>query len=96
MLQQMNCLLIIKRILHDKSYVSLERETIRNHLAIVLSIGAIQGITYGFILWKHKSLNKKANKFLAVILWFFAYRLLVEGLKLFGIGYYDTWYHFLL
>ncbi len=65
-------------------------------LAIVLSIGAIQGITYGFILWKHKSLNKKANKFLAVILWFFAYRLLVEVLKLFGIGYYDTWYHFLL
>ena len=65
-------------------------------LAILLSIGAIQGIIYGFILWKNQNINRTANKFLAVILWFFAYRLLVEVLKLFGIGYYDTWYHVLL
>ena len=65
-------------------------------LAILLSIGALQGIIYGFILWKNQNINKTANKFLAVILWFFAYRLFVEVLKLFGIGYYDTWYHVLL
>lgn len=65
-------------------------------LSILLSIGAIQGIVYGFILWKNQNSNKIAHKFLAVILWFFAYRLLVEVLKLFGIGYYDTWYHILL
>ncbi|MFP4845074.1 helix-turn-helix domain-containing protein [Winogradskyella sp. PE311] len=65
-------------------------------LVILLSIGAIQGIIYGFILWRNKNINQTANKFLAVILWFFAYRLLVEVLKLFGVGYYDTWYHILL
>ncbi|EDP71320.1 Phenazine biosynthesis PhzC/PhzF protein [Flavobacteriales bacterium ALC-1] len=65
-------------------------------LAILLSIGAIQGVIYGVILWKNKNINKTANKFLAVILCFFAYRLFVEVLKLFGIGYYDAWYHILL
>ena len=65
-------------------------------LAISLSIGAIQGIIYGFILWRNQNINKTANKFLTVILWFFSYRLFVEVLKLFGIGYYDTWYHILL
>lgn len=65
-------------------------------LAILLSIGAIQGIIYGFILWKNQNINKNANKFLAVILCFFAYRLFVEVLKLFGIGHYDIWYHVLL
>ncbi len=65
-------------------------------LTIVLSIGAIQGVIYGSILWRNQNLNKGANKFLAVILWFFAYRLIVEVLKIFGIGYYDTWYHLLL
>jgi len=65
-------------------------------LTIVLSIGAIQGIIYGGILWKNQNINNIANKFLAIILWFFAYRLLVEVLKLFGIGNYDVWYHILL
>jgi AraC-like DNA-binding protein len=65
-------------------------------LAVFLSVGAIQGLVYGFILWKNQNINKTANKFLAVILWFFSYRLFVEVLKLFGIGYYDTWYHLLL
>jgi AraC-like DNA-binding protein len=65
-------------------------------LSIFLSIGAIQGIVYGIILWKNQNINKTANRYLAIILWFFAYRLLVEVFKLFGIGYYDTWYHILL
>ena len=65
-------------------------------LSIVLSIGAIQGVIYGIILWKNNGTNTIANKFLAAILWFFSYRLLVEVLNLFDIGNYDTWYHFLL
>ncbi|WP_461589203.1 helix-turn-helix domain-containing protein [Winogradskyella sp.] len=59
-------------------------------------MGAIQGVTYGIILWKNQNINKTANRFLAIILWFFAYRLFVEVLKLFDIGNYDTWYHILL
>ena len=65
-------------------------------LSIILSIGAIQGIIYGITLWRNQGPNKIANKFLAVILWFFAYRLLVEVFGLFGIGTYDAWYHILL
>lgn len=65
-------------------------------LSILLSIGAIQGVIYGIILWKNNGINTIANKFLAAILWFFSYRLLVEVLNLFDIGNYDTWYHFLL
>lgn len=63
---------------------------------ILLSIGALQGIIYGIILWRYDAINKTANKFLAAILFFFAYRLFVEVLKLFGIGYYDFFYHVLL
>ncbi|MGV6830452.1 MAG: helix-turn-helix domain-containing protein [bacterium] len=63
---------------------------------IILSLGALQGIIYGIILWKHQSRNQIANRFLAAILFFFAYRLIVESLKLFGIGYYDFFYHILL
>ncbi len=69
---------------------------VETFLSIILSLGAIQGIIYGVILWKNKSINKTANTFLAVILWFFSYRLLVEAVKLFGIGNYDFWYHVLL
>jgi AraC-like DNA-binding protein len=65
-------------------------------LAIVLSIGAMQGIVYGFILLRKSAVNQTANRFLAAILLFFSYRLIVEILKLFGIGFYDFWYHILL
>ena len=65
-------------------------------LVILLSIGAIQGLIYAMILWRTKSENHAANKFLSAILFFFTYRLLVEILKLFGIGYYDVFYHLLL
>lgn len=65
-------------------------------LVILLSIGAIQGIIYGIILWRNKGQNSIANNFLATILFFFSYRLIVEILKLFGIGYYDFFYHILL
>ena len=62
-------------------------------LAVVFGIGALQGIIYGMILWRAKSSNLAANRFLALILFFFAYRLLVEMLKIFGLGFYDIWYH---
>tara|TARA_R110002126_G_C10490437_1_gene503713 strand:- start:21328 stop:22440 length:1113 start_codon:yes stop_codon:yes gene_type:complete len=62
-------------------------------LIILLSAGAIQGFIYGFILLQKKSKTKTVNRFLATILLFFSYRLLVEISKLFGIGFYDFWYH---
>jgi AraC-like DNA-binding protein len=63
---------------------------------ILLSIGAIQGLIYGIILWFNKNPNRTANQFLAAILFFFSYRLVVEILKLFGLGYYDVFYHIFL
>ncbi|MFY0629867.1 MAG: AraC family transcriptional regulator [Flavobacteriaceae bacterium] len=62
-------------------------------LAILLSIGAVQGLVYGSILLKKSKVNTAANRFLAAILLFFSYRLIVELLKLFGLGGYDIWYH---
>lgn len=64
--------------------------------AIFLSAGAIQGLIYGMLLWRNKGVNSTANKFLAAILFFFTYRLIVELLKIFGWGYYDWLYHILL
>lgn len=65
-------------------------------LAIVLSIGAVQGVVYGCVLCVNNKGNKLANRFLATILFFFSYRLFVEVIKLFGVGFYDFWYHVLL
>ena len=65
-------------------------------LVILLCVGAIQGLVYGVILWSRKNLNTTANRFLAAILFFFSYRLFVEVLRLFGIGFYDVWYHLFL
>ncbi|WP_334056709.1 helix-turn-helix domain-containing protein [Polaribacter sp. P097] len=62
-------------------------------LLILLAAGAIQGLIYGFILLKKNAKNKSANLFLATILFFFSYRLIVEICKLFGYGFYDFWYH---
>ncbi len=65
-------------------------------LVILLCVGGIQGFVYGIILWNRNNLNTSANRFLAAILFFFSYRLFVEVLKLFGIGFYDIWYHLFL
>ena len=62
-------------------------------LTILLSIGATQGIVYGVILVKKNAKNSIANRFLAAILFFFSYRLIVEICKLFGYGFFDFWYH---
>ena len=71
-------------------------ETKTTLLVILLAIGAIQGLIYGSILWSTKTIHKTANRFLAAILFFFAYRLIAEVLHFFGLGRYDTWYYILL
>ncbi len=63
---------------------------------ILLSIGAIQGIVYSFILYNASKYNKTANRILATILVLLSYRLLVQILRLFGLGYYDSWYYFMV
>ncbi|MFK7782822.1 AraC family transcriptional regulator, partial [Psychroserpens sp.] len=65
-------------------------------LIILLALGAVQGLIYGIILWKSKGINAIAKRFLASVLFFFSYRLIVELLKFFDIGFYDAWYHILL
>lgn len=71
-------------------------DTLQVICAIIFSVGALQGLIYGIILLLNPGPNKAANKFLAFILLFFSYRLIVEILYLFGLGFYDIWYHILL
>lgn len=68
-------------------------KTIDIFLTMLLSAGALQGLIYGFILLKKATTNRAANSFLATILFFFSYRLIVEICKIFGYGFYDFWYH---
>ncbi len=64
---------------------------------IVLGAGALQGLIYGFILWRNTSIHKFAYRFLAGILFFFSYRLIAEILHYLGWGtYQDPLYYILL
>ena len=65
-------------------------------ILIFLSIGCVQGLIYGGILLKSTKENKEANRLLAAILFFLSYRLLIQILRLFGLGRYDIWYYFML
>ncbi|MEM1337409.1 MAG: helix-turn-helix domain-containing protein [Bacteroidota bacterium] len=65
-------------------------------LITLLGLGSVQGLVYGVILLRSTRENKLANRLLAAILFFFSYRLLVQILRLFGLGYYDIWYYFML
>lgn len=65
-------------------------------IIILLALGAAQGIVYGTILLRSTPNNKMANRILAVILFFLSYRLLVQILRLFGLGRYDGWYYIML
>ena len=65
-------------------------------LVVLLCAGAIQGITFWIILWRSQGPHALANRFLAAILFFFSYRLIVETMKIFELGRYDFWYHVLL
>lgn len=62
-------------------------------LIVVLSLGAVQGVVYGVLFLRMPSKHPAAPRILAALLFFFAYQLLIEILRLFGLGYYDLWYH---
>ncbi len=64
----------------------------------LLMAGAIQGIVMGILLWRAKTSPQwKSNRFLAIMLFFFAYRLIVETLHGMGQGGVNQWiYHILL
>lgn len=63
---------------------------------VLMLFGALQGIVLGVILWRGDYPQKTAHRFLSGILLFFSYRLIVESLRFFDIGFYDVWYHILL
>ena len=64
---------------------------------IVLGIGAVQGLVMGVLLWQRSGPRYYANRFLAVLLAFFAYRLVAELLGSTGYAGPDyLLYHFLL
>jgi len=65
-------------------------------IAILLSIGAVQGLVYGIRLLRKEERPKTANQLLACILFFLSYRLLIQVLRLFELGHYDTWYYFMI
>ncbi|MEM8527786.1 MAG: helix-turn-helix transcriptional regulator [Bacteroidota bacterium] len=62
-------------------------------IILLLSVGLIQGIIFGTILFKSTARNKVCNRILAVILFLLSYRLWVQIMRLFGLGYYDGWYY---
>jgi len=51
-------------------------DTLDTLLVVLLCIGTLLGIIYGIILWQKKGMHVYANRFLSVILLFFAYQLL--------------------
>ncbi len=63
---------------------------------LLLAIGSIQGLIYGFILLKSTKYNRLANKILAIILLLLSYRLSIQIMRLFGLGYYDSWYYIMI
>lgn len=61
---------------------------------IILMLGALQGIILGINLWRGNFPRQKANRWLAVLLFFFAYRLITEVLYSIEVIHYNTWlYH---
>ncbi|NRB64697.1 MAG: helix-turn-helix transcriptional regulator [Saprospiraceae bacterium] len=65
-------------------------------ITILLALGSIQGLIYGFILLKSTKYNKLANRILAIILFLLSYRLSIQIMRLFGLGYYDSWYYIMI
>ncbi len=64
-------------------------------LIVILSIGLTQGVIFGIIVWR-KSESSQANKYKGILLLLLSYGLLNQVLRLFDIGYYDTYYHLTL
>ncbi len=65
-------------------------------LAIVLSMGLTQGVIFAVILWRKSNQGRVVNKYKAILLLTLSYGILNQVLRLFGIGYYDLWYHLTL
>ncbi|MFK7749483.1 MAG: helix-turn-helix transcriptional regulator [Kordia sp.] len=65
-------------------------------IILLLAVGALQGIVYGVILATSIKYNKTANRILATILFLLSYRLIIQIMRLFGIGYYDSWYYIMI
>ena len=65
-------------------------------IVILFAIGAAQGVVFGLILLRSKRQNALVNRLLAAILFLLSYRLTVQTLRLFGLGYYDEWYYITL
>lgn len=65
-------------------------------IILLLAIGSIQGLIYGFILLKSTKYNRHANRILAIILLLLSYRLSIQIMRLFGLGYYDSWYYVMI
>jgi len=64
---------------------------------IILILGALQGVILGINLWIGKFPRQKANRWLAALLFFFAYRLIAEVLASIGvINYNSPLYHIFL
>lgn len=64
-------------------------------MLILLSIGCAQGVFFGLqLLWTRS--HRYKNRFLALLLLLFSYRLFNQILLYFGIGKYDWWYHLTL
>ena len=59
-------------------------------------VGAVQGIIYGVTLLKSGPPNKTANRFLAAILFLLSYRLIIQSMRIMGLGYYDIYYYFMV
>ena len=70
--------------------------TTNSILIILLCAGAIQGLIFGSILLRTKGPNRAANRILAILLFMFSYRLAVQVMRLFGLGYYDGWYYIIV
>ncbi|MEM1123568.1 MAG: helix-turn-helix domain-containing protein [Bacteroidota bacterium] len=63
----------------------------------ILLLGALQGIILGTNLWRGDFPRKKANRWLAALLFFFAYRLIAEVLHSLDVINFTNWtYHVFL
>ncbi|MEP0985660.1 helix-turn-helix domain-containing protein [Ekhidna sp.] len=71
-------------------------DSLTSILVIVLSIGLTQGVVFSFILWRKSDEGRIANRFKSILLLILSYGLLNQVLRLYGIGYYDLWYHITL
>lgn len=60
---------------------------------MLLLFGALQGAVMGGMLWRTEEPQRRANRFLAILLFFLSYRLLVIGI---GVSYTSWTYHVFL